>query len=260
MAKGDVLVRMKADVSNYDANIAKARRTLDGFKQDNLTLGGILNQSTKSIVAAAAQYASFAAIIGTVASGFSEAVSRGTEMAREMEGVKMAFDRLNQPGLLDNLREATHGTVNDLELMKQAVKFDNFNLSLEQMGTFLAFAQQQAKDTGQDVNYLVDSIVTGLGRKSLPILDNLGLSAEEIRNRMKETGDMTTAVAEIIQERMEAAGGYVETAADRAAQAQVRLDNAMTELGNTMNSLTGSGATLWTELKIGAIELANTAI
>ena len=260
MAKGDVLVRMKADVSNYDANIAKARKTLDGFKQDNLTLGGIMNQSTKSIVAAAAQYASFAAVLGTVASGFAEAVSTGSAMAREMEGVKMAFDRLNQPGLLDNLREATHNTVNDLELMKQAVKFDNFNLSIEQMGTFLAFAQQQAKDTGQDVNYLVDSIVTGLGRKSLPILDNLGLSAEEIRNRMKETGDMTTAVAQIIQERMEAAGGYVETAADRAAQAQARLDNAMTELGNTMNSLSGTGATLWTDLKIGAIELANTAI
>ena len=260
MAKSDVLVRMRADVSSYDANIAKARKTLDGFKQDNLTMGGILNQSTKSIVAAAAQYASFAAVLGTVASGFSEAASRGMEMSREAEGVKAAFDRLNQPGLLDNLREATHGTVNDLELMKQAVKFDNFNLSLEQMGTFLAFAQQQAKDTGQDVNYLVDSIVTGLGRKSLPILDNLGLSAEEIRNRMKETGDMTTAVADIIQERMEAAGGYVETAADRAAQGQARLDNAMKELGDTMNSLTGTGASLWTELKIGAIDLANTAI
>lgn len=260
MAKSDVLVRMRADVSSYDANIAKARKTLDGFKQDNLTMGGILNQSTKSIVAAAAQYASFAAVLGTVASGFSEAASRGMEMSREAEGVKAAFDRLNQPGLLDNLREATHGTVNDLELMKQAVKFDNFNLSLEQMGTFLAFAQQQAKDTGQDVDYLVDSIVTGLGRKSLPILDNLGLSAEEIRNRMKETGDMTTAVADIIQERMEAAGGYVETAADRAAQGQARLDNAMKELGDTMNSLTGTGASLWTELKIGAIDLANTAI
>jgi hypothetical protein len=110
------------------------------------------------------------------------------------------------------------------------------------------------------VNYLVDSIVTGLGRKSLPILDNLGLSAEEIRDRMKETGDMTTAVAQIIKERMEAAGGYVETAADRAAQAQVRLDNAMTDLGRTMDSLTEDGASLWTELKIGAINLANTAI
>ena len=260
MAKGDVLVRMKADVSNYDANIAKARKTLDGFKQDNLTLGGIMNQSTKSIVAAAAQYASFAAVLGTVASGFTEAASKGMEMSREAEGVKAAFDRLNQPGLLDNLREATHGTVNDLELMKQAVKFDNFNLSLEQMGTFLAFAQQQAKDTGQDVNYLVDSIVTGLGRKSLPILDNLGLSAEEIKKRMAETGDMTTAVAQIIEERMKDAGDYVETAADRAAQAQARLDNAMKELGDTMNSLTGAGATLWTDLKIGAIDLANSAI
>jgi hypothetical protein len=59
---------------------------------------------------------------------------------------------------------------------------------------------------------------------------------------------------------MEAAGGYVETAADRAAQAQVRLDNAMTDLGRTMDSLTEDGASLWTELKIGAINLANTAI
>ena len=260
MAKSEVLVKMKADVSNYDANIAKARKQLQSFKEDNLTMGGIMKQTTGSIVSAAAQYASFAAVLGTVASGFAEAVSRGKEMSREMEGVKMAFDRLNQPGLLENLREATHNTVSDLELMKQAVKFDNFNLSIDQMGTFLAFAQQQAKDTGQDVNYLVDSIVTGLGRKSLPILDNLGLSAEEIRDRMKETGDMTTAVAQIIKERMEAAGGYVETAADRAAQAQVRLDNAMTDLGRTMDSLTEDGASLWTELKIGAINLANTAI
>ena len=260
MANSDMLVRIKANTDNYNAGIARARKTLDGFKQDNLTMGGIINQSTKSIVAAAAQYASFAAVLGTVASGFAEAVSTGSAMAREMEGVKMAFDRLNQPGLLEGLREATHGTVNDLELMKQAVKFDNFNLSLEQMGTFLAFAQQQAKDTGQDVNYLVDSIVTGLGRKSLPILDNLGLSAEDIRNRMKETGDMTKAVAQIIEERMASAGDYVETAADRAAQAQARLDNAMTELGNTMNSLSGAGTTLWTDLKIGAVDLANTAI
>ena len=260
MANSDVLVRMKADVSNYDANIAKAKRTLEGFKQDNLTMGGILNQSTKSIVAAAAQYASFAAVLGTVAHGFSEAASKGMAMAREAEGVKMAFDRLNKPGLLENLREATHNTVNDLELMKQAAKFDNFNLSLEQMGTFLAFAQQQAKDTGQDVNYLVDSIVTGLGRKSLPILDNLGLSAQDIKERMKDTGDMTQAVAQIIEERMKDAGDYVETAADRAAQAQARLDNAMKELGETFNSLSSSGQSLWSELETGAINLANTAI
>ena len=253
MANSDMLVRIKANTDNYNAGIAKARRTLDGFKQDNLTLGGIINQSTKSLVAAAAQYASFAAVIGTVASGFAEATSKGIAMAREAEGVSKAFERLNKPGLLDNLREATHNTINDLELMKQAVKFDNFNLSLEQMGTFLAFAQQQAKDTGQDVNYLVDSIVTGLGRNSLPILDNLGLSATEIRERMKETGDMTTAVAQIIEERMKNAGDYIETASDRAAQAQTRLENAMMELGNTFGPITESSDSLWNSIKVGAV-------
>jgi len=248
-----MLVRIKANTDNYNAGIAKASRTLNQFKQENLTMGGIINQSTKSLVAAAAQYASFAAVIGTVASGFAEATSKGIAMAREAEGVSKAFERLNQPGLLDNLREATHNTVNDLELMKQAVKFDNFNLSMDQMGTFLAFAQQQARDTGQDVNYLVDSIVTGLGRKSLPILDNLGLSATDIKNRMKETGDMTTAVAQIIEERMKKAGDYVETASDRAAQAQTRLENAMMELGNTFGPITESSDSLWNSIKVGAI-------
>ena len=118
----------------------------------------------------------------------SEAIDRSGQLAKEAEGVEMAFNRLNRPELLDNLRNATHNTVSDLELMKNAVKFDNFGLSLEQMGTFLAFAQQQAKDTGQSVDYMVDSIVTGLGRKSLPILDNLGLSAAEIKKRNEGYG------------------------------------------------------------------------
>jgi hypothetical protein len=257
MAKSDVLVRIQANTTGYDANIAKARKQLESFKQDNLTLGGILNQTSKSIVAAAAQYASFGAALGAVASGFQTVISEGTRMAREMEGVKMAFDRLNQPGLLDSLREATHGTVNDLELMKNAVKFENFGLSLEQMGTFLAFAQQQAKDTGQSVEYLVDSIVTGLGRKSLPILDNLGLSATEIRKRMGETGDMTKAVADIIKERMEAAGGYIETAGDRAAKATADMENAMMRLGETFGPIIQNSDSLWNSIKVGAINALN---
>ena len=114
-----------------------------------------------------------------------EAAAQGIEMARAGEGVRNAFERLNQPGLLDNLREATHGTVTNLELMKAAVKFNDFNLPLKELGTMLAFAQQKAKDTGQSVDYMVDSIVTGLGRKSLMILDNLGLSAAEIKEKMK---------------------------------------------------------------------------
>ena len=179
---------------------------------------------------------------GYVASLGSEVVTVMNEsaaLAREAEGVQIAFSRLGDGSLLDGLRQATHGTVSDFELMKSAVKFNDFKLPVEELGTMLAFAQQKAKDTGQSVDYMVDSIVTGLGRKSLMILDNLGISASEVKEKMAETGDMTKAVGDIIREQMSKAGDYVETAADRATQANVELENAMLELGNAMRETFG---------------------
>lgn len=182
-------------------------------------------------------------------------VQQGIEMARAGEGVRIAFERLGRGDLLQGLREATHGTVTDLELMKAAVQFNDFKLPLDQLGTMLAFAQQKAKDTGQSVDYLVQSIVTGLGRKSLMILDNLGLSATEIKERMKETGDMTKAVGAIIRDQMAAAGDYVETAADRAAQANVSLQNKMEELGRKFGPLEQASTQFWTSMKIGILDI-----
>jgi hypothetical protein len=49
----------------------------------------------------------------------------------------------------------------------------------------------------------------------------------------------------------------VETAADRAAQADVELKNAMEELGRTLLPLEEQGVSMWTSLKTGAIELLN---
>jgi len=201
-----------------------------------------------------------AGAVAQLGTEIADCVKEGMELARQGEGIRMAFERLDRPDILDKVREATHGTVTDLELMKQAVKFNDFKLDLNEMGTLLAFAQQKAKDTGQSVDYMVDSIVTGLGRQSLMILDNLGLSASEVKAKMKETGDMTKAVGAIIREQMSKAGAYVETAADRATRADVELKNAMEELGRTFQPLSESGATLWNNLKIGALDLLNNAV
>ena len=253
MAKGDVLVRMKADVSSYDANIAKARRTLEGFRQENLSFGGVLNQVTKSVTAYAAGFASITALAGKLSSVVSESV----ELAKAGEGVRQAFERLNRPDLLDNLREATHGTVNDIELMKQAVKFENFKLSLDDMGAMLAFAQQKAKDTGESIDYMVNSITTGLGRQSKQILDNLGISAAELTQRMSEGKDMTQAVADIIREEMAKAGDYIETASDRAARATAENQNRLEELGREIMPVAETFNTAWKEIELGGLKLLN---
>ena len=190
-----------------------------------------------------------------LASEMGDMIQQGIELARQGEGIRNAFERLGRGDILDGLREATHGTVTDIELMKAAVKFNDFKLPVEELGTMLAFAQQKAKDTGQSVDYMVDSIVTGLGRKSLMILDNLGLSAAEIKEKMAETGDMTKAVGAIIREQMAKAGDYVETAADRAAQANVSLQNKMEELGRKFAPVEEASNQLWTSMKIGILDI-----
>ena len=190
-----------------------------------------------------------------MASEIGDCVKQGIELAKAGEGVRIAFDRLNRSDILAKLREATHGTVTDIELMKQAVKFNDFKLPIDEMGTMLAFAQQKAKDTGQSVDYMVDSIVTGLGRQSLQILDNLGISASDVKERMKETGDMTKAVGAIIREQMANSGDYVETAADRAAQANVSLQNKMEELGRKFAPVQEASDQLWTSMKIAILDV-----
>lgn len=198
-----------------------------------------------------------ASALSNLTSEISECVTQGIELAKQGEGIRNAFERLGRGDLLAGLREATHGTVTDLELMKAAVKFDDFKLNLDELGTMLAFAQQKAKDTGQSVDYMVDSIVTGLGRKSLMILDNLGLSANEIKEKMKETGDMTKAVGAIIREQMAKSGEYVETAADRAAQANVSLQNKMEELGRKFAPVEEASTQLWTSMKIAILDVVS---
>jgi hypothetical protein len=74
------------------------------------------------------------------------------------------------------------------------------------------------------VDYLVDSIITGLGRQSVMILDNLGISAAEIRDNMKDGSSMAEAVGKIINEQM--GGAAVEI--DKAATATERLTAAWT--------------------------------
>ena len=196
-----------------------------------------------------------AGAVANLGSEMLESIHQGVELARQGEGIRNAFERLGRGDILQGLRDATHGTVTDLELMKAAVKFNDFKLPLDELGTMLAFAQQKAKDTGQSVDYLVESIVNGLGRKSLMILDNLGLSANEVKERMAETGDMTKAVGDIIREQMAKAGDYVETAADRAAQANVSLQNKMEELGRKFAPVEEASSQLWTSMKIGIMDV-----
>lgn len=200
-----------------------------------------------------------AELFGSYAQGFKDSVKElidgGLEMAETADGVTKAFKDMDQPDLLENLRKATKGTVNDVQLMTAAVKANDFRIPLEDLGKYLEFAQLKAQQTGQSVDYMTDSIVTGLGRKSPLILDNLGISAAEISEKTKETGDFMKAVAEIVDTQLAAAGETYISAADRAAQQTVELQNAQKALGDEILPLKEQWDDAYADMQLNTISL-----
>lgn len=200
-----------------------------------------------------------AELLGSWAQGFKESISElvdgGLEMAETADGVTKAFQNMDKPDLLDNLRKATKGTVNDVQLMTAAVQAKDFRIPLEDLGKYLQFAQLKAQQTGQSVDYMTTSIVTGLGRKSPMILDNLGISAAEISEKTKETGDFMQAVAEIVDNQLAAAGETYISAADRSAQKTVELENAQKALGDELLPIKEAWDDAYADMQLNTISL-----
>ena len=226
-----------------------------GLKNDELNKG--LDQS-KQKVGGFAQYVS--KLGGAIAAAFSvkaivQFANETAELANKAKGVRAAFQKLGDASLLNNLRKATQGTVDDLQLMQRAVQANNFKIPLDQLATYLQFATKRAQETGQSVDYLVDSIITGLGRQSLLILDNLGFSAAEIRDNMKDGASMAEAVGKIIQQQMPSA----TTEIDKAAIASERLAAAWTNF-KLMIGDTTSGPISWIKNQLAGMLEEQTAI
>ena len=212
----DLIIKLGLDSSGVDKGVNQANNSLNGLKGMVGKVGAAMG----------------------IAFGVSEIISFGKEiigLASKTEGVKRAFDRLGMPSLMNDLKQATRGAVSEFDLMKSAVSANNFKIPLESLSSYLSFATRRAEETGQSVDYLVDSIIMGIGRKSPMILDNLGISILDIRNEMEKTGDMAKAVANIINSEMANAGTAADTAATKFGQLSAKWDDFKTALGGGLS-------------------------
>jgi hypothetical protein len=184
---------------------------------------------------------SIKAIGGTMAAGFAVSQIGGfvldvSKLAGEAEGVRAAFEKLPaSTQLMLDLKEATKGTVSELDLMKRTVMAANFGISLKALPDLLEFAAVRAKQTGQSVDYLVDSIVTGIGRKSVLILDNLGISAAAINEELKLTPDYAEAVGNIAAREMAKMGEMSENASTKVERLGASFENLKVAIGDAAN-------------------------
>lgn len=247
------------EYARLEAELEKTKMAMERLKPKTEAV----KESFFSLTKMKAVIIGFFAGIGSLVSNFfinaisdaKEWIAESVQIAASADGVQRAFNRMNTPGLLDNLRKSTKNTVNDLQLMKAAVQAKDFRIPLEDLGKYLQFAQLKAQQTGQSVDYMTNSIVTGLGRKSLLILDNLGLSAAEINEEMSKTGDFMGAVANIVDKQLTEAGENYISAADRAAQATVDFQNQQLKLGEILLPIKEKWDAVYGSFQIGLLKV-----
>lgn len=193
-------------------------------------------------------------VLSTMTRQAKQFIVESVKMAAATEGVSQAFLKLNRKGYLDELRKATRGAVSDLSLMKAAVQAENFKIPINQLAVLLKFAGDRALSTGEDFDYLVKSIVLGLGRKSVKILDNLGLSVIEIKEEVKKVGDFMQGTSNVIQREMAKSGVVLDTTQTTMWQLRTATENLKLSFGNfilkaigpSIASLTEFGKTMFT--------------
>lgn len=232
------------DIQRYNREIEQTQKRLSSLT--STSKGGILGGAGSAIL----QGVGIGTGIGLITQGvglLKTFIADSIRLANETEGVKRAFDRLNSPSLLSNLQKSTRGTVSDLELMRNAVKFENLGLPLNRMAEALSFVRQRARDTGMDVEKLVESLTLGIANKSLLRLDNLGLSAQRIREEFKKTGDFAQAAFNIIAEESAKAGNAIDTFADKQDRLNAKIGNASARFGILVNYIKGSFADFITD-------------
>lgn len=230
--------------NKYDKAIKKTKNSVGRF-QENVgnypkLLGSITSLTTGLI-------GSFGVI-----EGLRLAIDFGADavrLSREAKGVEIAFNDLGNAGVaaFDDIKKSTRGTLSDLEIKKSINEFNNLGISLEASGVAFEFLAVRAAQTGKSVESMKEDLVTGLGRGSVRILDNLGLSMAELNKLTKEQGLSTQeAFGVIAQQEIAKAGDILEKSANNqekftAAYENFKLSIGDGAIGNFSNSVYGLG-------------------
>ena len=114
-----------------------------------------------------------------------ETLTSAITKSAEFENVKRGFDNLARSAgfshkAFESFDKALNGTVDSLTLMKQANNAMLLGIaqSEEQMAQMFDISQRLGQSLGIDTTRAVESLVTGLGRQSKLMLDNLGIMVD----------------------------------------------------------------------------------
>jgi hypothetical protein len=236
----DLITKLSIQTDNFDKNIGDLGKKIDNLEKK------LKDSSAKNKKHVNETNEAFKELAETVGIGFS--VEKLIELGKECFevgikaiGIEEAFEKLNNPALLNELRNATKNTIGDLELMTYAVKANNIGVPMLQLGELINFAGKRARDTGQNVDELVEKLINGIGKKSTKALISLGITADQLKESLHgvalktaDIGQVTEAVLNIAKKSYSETGNEVDNLLVKQQQLKAWWENLKDTIGNGM--------------------------
>ena len=157
--------------------LQKIKVQLDGANKASKGAGRVSASIKKMALSATAAGAAF---FGTRM--LIDGLKQSIQLSTKAEALSLPFEKLStsiggSSASIGLYRKALDGTVNDIEIMRMANQAMTLGVVDSEQGMAELFdtAQRLGKSLGVDTRQAVDSLVTGMGRQSILMLDNLGI-------------------------------------------------------------------------------------
>lgn len=179
---------------------------------------------------------------GTAVVAFAKAGAQADRTAKSFDRLATAAGTSGD-ALLTAMRAASGGEISDLNLQLAANRANLLGVasSAEELGTLMEIARDRAQNMGITTTQAFDNLVTGLGRGSPLILDNLGLTVsvseanQKYADSLGKTASKLTeaeqkqalinAVLEQGRASLAATGGAVESTAGQFERLDASMEN-----------------------------------
>lgn len=261
----ELIARVRADYSKLPSDMASAEgiikggvaKMVSGAGSAGSGIGASLGKGVQSGLASFLGGGAGMLLGGGLATGvaligkeFIGAASEAAEYGRQQARIGASFVDLwgtQAPGAMSRLRDASQGTINDMDLMLAANKASLLGVGagIDDLTKLMQVAQNRGQAMGLTTTQAFSDIVTGIGRMSPMILDNLGIvmNAEQTYGAYAATlGKSADALTDLekkqaLVNRVTAeAGETAATSATSHTALQAAKENLRGEIGLVVDS------------------------
>jgi len=267
--RADVL-RLKVDVENKEAEKrlkqtgATAVRANKKIQASNKGAVASMNRAQAAVRAYQTAILGWTAAIGGGVFALNRLAQQADRISNLSQGFETLTGRINQSSdaMLSGMTRATKGLVTEMDLMQQAnnALLLGLPITVESMEKLTEQSFLLGRAMGIDASSALTSMITGIGRQSRLMLDNLGIivdSQKAYENYARSIGKTTDELTDA-QKKL---AFYLET----VEQAEVKvqgLASAQFRLSDAFNKLKVGAVNQWTKLikAVNELDLKKAAV